>query len=326
MKRAQWLWLALSVAGLAFAGCGDDDTNPMVDSGPPPVDGGGTDAGMTEGCAPPATPPACHMEDVGMGACCYRESNESRLDAPELRVAFLQLAEPPILASNVIANLLNRAIRDERFNWLIRVEGADADGEVSITTGFGEKATDGTFAFADGSAPTDGGGDPNRWDPQTLTGDLAGETITSGALDNVFTVPVLNETNPEEVDLELPLRGFRLIGATMNDNRSCIGTGINAERFCSQDGTVETFITVEDARNGQVVAGGLMSTLCNILRNGIAAGLADCEDTPREEWATPPNSTCSGGGTCTFGGCTATTCNAWRVAGGFAAQGVEITN
>jgi len=314
MKRAQWLWLALSVAGLAFAGCGDDDTNPTEDSGTP-TDGGGTDSGEV-------VDPPCEMPDVQSGACCYRESNAEQLDAPELRIAFLGLETPPILASNVIANILNEAVREERFNWLIRLEGADADGPVTITTGYGRKAEAGTFAFAMGDA--DPPGDVNRWDPQSIDGTLTGETVTTEALDQVFTVPVQDDDG--SVILELPLRGFRLVSATLSEDRSCIGRGITAVRFDATQGRVETYITVEDAKAGEVNAGGITASLCNILRNALAAGLDDCDMTPRSEWASPPNSTCDEAGACTMGGCTAETCNAWQVVGGFAAQGVDITN
>lgn len=314
MKRAQWLWLALSVAGLAFAGCGDDD-NPGVDSGPPPMDGGGTDTGEV-------VDPPCEMPDVQSGACCYRESNADQLDAPELRIAFLGLETPPILASNVIANILNEAVREERFNWLIRLEGADADGPVTITTGYGRKSETGTFAFAMGDA--DPPGDASRWDPQSIEGTLTGETVTTEPLAEVFTVPVQDDDG--SVILELPLRGFRLVSATLSEDRSCIGRGVTAVRYDATQGRVETYITVEDAKAGEVNAGGITASLCNILRNALAAGLDDCDDTPRSEWATPPNSTCDEAGACTMGGCTAETCNAWQVVGGFAAHGVDITN
>ncbi len=310
MKRAQWLWLTLVVAGVAFAGCGDDDgPPPPVDSGMPMTDGGSSED------------PPCALPEVQSGACCYRESNASQLSAPELRIAYLDLEQPPVLASPIIANILNEAVREERFNWLIRLEGADADGPVTITTGYGRKTGD-SFAFAMGDA--DMPGDPNRWDPESIDGTLTGEAVTTGALGDVFTVPVQDDDG--SVILELPLRGFRLVNATLSEERSCIGRGITATRFDSSAGSVETYITVEDAKAGQVNAGGITATLCNILRGALGDGLNDCEDTPREMWATPPNSTCDEAGACTLGGCDATTCNAWQVVGGFAAHGVAITN
>lgn len=310
MKRAQWLWLTLSVAGVAFAGCGDDDGTP-VDSGTADTSMGG-DAGGD---------PECALEGQ-MGACCYRQSNASQLSAPELRIAYLQLTEPAVLASPIIANILNEAVREERFNWLIRLEGADADGDVTITTGYGSRSETATFAFAMGDADPPGAGD--RWDPQSIAGTLTGESVTTESLTDVFTVPVQDDDG--SVILELPLRGFRLVNATMSEDRSCIGRGITAVRFDATSGSVETYITVEDAKMGEVNAGGITASLCNILRGSLAAGLDDCDNDPRSEWATPPNATCDEAGACTLGGCTAETCNAWQVVGNFAAQGVDITN
>jgi hypothetical protein len=220
----------------------------------------------------------------------------------------------------LVSGILNEAIREERFNWLIRLEGADADGPVTIVTGYGSKSATGTFAFADGDAP---GENPTRWDPQSLEGTLTGETVSTGSLSEVFTVPVQNDDG--SVILELPLRGFRLVSATLSEERSCIGNAISATRFNADAGEVETYISVEDARVGMVDAGGIMSTLCNILRGAPLGDVTDCEDTARSEWAVPPDSTCEGG-VCTLGGCTADTCNAWQVTSGFAAQGVDITN
>lgn len=309
MKRAQWLWLAISVSGVAFAGCGDDD-GPTPDSGTD--SGGDTDGGMVE----------CALEGQ-TGPCCYRQSNESQLADPELRIAFLALEQPPVLASPIIANILNEAVREERFNWLIRLEDAAADGAVTITTGYGRKSPTNTFGFAMGDA--DMPGDPNRWDPQSIAGTLAGESVSTEPLAEVFTVPVQDDDG--SVILELPLRGFRLVNATLSEQRSCIGRAVNATRFDATSGEVETYITVEDAKAGEVNAGGITASLCNILRGALGDGLNDCDATPRAEWATPPNSTCDEAGACTFGGgCTAETCNAWQVVGGFAAQGVDITN
>jgi hypothetical protein len=265
--------------------------------------------------------PPCAIPEVQSGACCYRESNASQLSAPELRIAYLDLAQPPVLASPIIADILNEAAREERFNWLIRLEGADADGPVTITTGHGRKTGD-SFAFAMGDA--DPPGDLTRWDSESIVGTLTGESVTTGALDQAFTVPI-QEYNGSSI-LELPLRGFRLVNATLSEDRSCIGRGITATRYDATAGRVEAYITVADARESEVNAGAINATLCNVLRGSLIDGAADCEQTPREMWATPPNSTCVRSGACTFGGCDAATCNAWQVVGGFAAHGVAITN
>ncbi|MBX3250467.1 MAG: hypothetical protein KF901_25045 [Myxococcales bacterium] len=319
MKRTQWLFACLAVAGLGLGGCGDDDDTV-------PVDGGGeTDAGMDggetpEGCPPPTAAPNCGDMGGQMGACCYRASNATRQDAPEYRMAQLRLSEPRSLSNAIILNILNQAIEEERFNWLIRVTGADADGAVTITTGFGRGNADGTFTFADGDAP--GPEDPNRWDPQMLEGTLTGETVTTGSLNEVFAVPVLN-TDGTEVILELPLRGFRVIGATMSEERSCIGNR-SGNAYCSRDGTVETFIAVEDA-DGIVNQPPVVARLCWLLSGDLGAGEVECASRPRSEWTIPPNALCDGGN-CTTGACDPLTdCNAWRVVGGFSAHGVNIT-
>lgn len=319
MKRMQWLFACLAVAGLGLGGCGDDDTTTPEDGG-----GGGTDAevdggGMAEGCPPPMAP---NCGDMGgqMGACCYRTSNADRQATPDYRMANLRLMEPRSLSNAIILNILNGAIEDERFNWLIRVTGADADGAVTITTGFGRGNADGTFSFANGDA--DPPGDPDRWNPQMIDGTLAGETITTGTLADIFAVPVVNDDGG--VILELPLRGFRVIGATMSEERSCIGNR-SGNAYCGRDGMVETFIAVEDA-DGIVDQPPVLASLCNLLAGDLGAGEEDCNERPRSEWSVPPNALCDGGN-CTTGACDPLTdCNAWRVVGGFAAHGVTIAD
>lgn len=329
MKRLHWLVVGMALAGLVVSGCGDDDGG--TDSGPG-VDGGDEDTGPGEDSGPggmcdntPAAMAADCPDGAGtVGACCARVSNESRSDAPEYRVSGLRILEPATLSAGLVRSALQDALDEERFNWLIRVTGAGADGDVSIETGFGTANGDDTYSFTSGAAPAPG--DPNRWDPQTVMGTLSGEEIIAPALTSTFTVPIL-EDDGVAVVLELPLQAFELNCAAMTDSRTCIGQR-NGTVYQTEHGSLQTYITVEDAMAGNVSIPPIDTSLCNFIA-GMAAEAGPCTDVAQADWPTQPNAICSAG-TCMDaddGACDpAADCNAWRVSGGFAAQGVEITD
>ena len=300
----------ISAALLLLSSCGDD-----------------TSGGTTADAAPMMRP--CPSDGVpnaeGLsGACCYRQSNADRLDQPEFRISRLRLDGPGILGTTLVFNLLRESLNEELFNWLIRLDGASADGSVSITTGFGHRNEDSSFSFANGTAPEPG--DPDRWNPGSANGTLTGETLTDAALEQLVTVPIL-KPDSTDLQLELPLQALVLTSMTMSEDRTCVGL-YNGE-YDTMQGTLYTFITLEDALIAMVDSPPIVATLCNLLA-GSPAGGDRCGTAPRTEWDTPPNSLCDDSGCTEDPGdssiCTIDTCNAWRLSGGFAAHGVEIND
>ncbi len=75
-------------------------------------------------------------------------TNSDRTTAPEYRVNALRILEPASLSGALFRGAFQQALDEERFNWLIRLEGAGADGDVTVTTGFGARNADATFAFS----------------------------------------------------------------------------------------------------------------------------------------------------------------------------------
>jgi len=264
-----------------------------------------------------------------MGLCCYRTSNAARHDAPQYRIAALDILQPITLGSVLIRGLMNGAIDEERFNWLFSVTGAAADGDVTLETGFGKRNADATFSFASGDATAPG--DANRWDPQTLTGTLAGESISAPALAGTFTVAMLNADG--SVALELPLQAFEVVNMSMTEMRSCLGNR-RSRSYCTDDASLQAFITIGDAQAGVVDLPPINTSLSNFIR-GKFSYTGDCmTDTdpttgPPAGWTVPPDARCAGGictETCTPGAdlSDASTCNAWKVLADFAGQGVTI--
>jgi len=231
--------------------------------------------------------------------------------------------KPVALASELVGGLLQQAFDQERFNWLVELDGADADGPVTITTGYGKRNTDGTFSFSMNDAP--GPGPTDRWDPITITGALTGEAVM-GSYDAVVILPILNM---ETVVLELPLYEVEIEQATMSEMRSCVGTR-GPRNFDTSAASLHTYIRVEDAAAARLMVGTTINTyLCNFIA-GISDTSMTCTSFPRAMWGALPDATCSATG-CMTGGCEpasddpAMQCNAWEVSGGFSAAGVEIT-
>jgi len=323
--------VALALAGAFLVGCGDDDV------GVTPVDmgSGGTDLGPVT----PVCPDDAPAPDNQMGACCSRASNADRLDAPELRLAALRLTAPMgTLTSAVLRTVLNTSFDGERFNWLIQASDAPTtgNGPVMIRTGYGERATDGTFAFTMGAAPATGG-DVNRWNPITVTGTMTGENVATPAYEGSgpLTIPVFDEADPTLLVVELPVFGLELLSAPLTESRSCIGSRGTSSYNTAAGGTLRAFIRVEDARTRMVTVGtAVNASLCAVIA-GSLMDAAYCE-MPQSAWAAKPNSRCGATGCeANAAGATdvcdptmtgATGCNAWELLGEFAAQGVDITN
>ena len=320
MKRINLLFLGMAIAGLAF-GCGDDDGVDPVDSGTSDSGGGETDSGPPEdGAVPVANCPDGQPDQEGlMGGCCYRAANTGdRAAAPEFRVAGLVISAPGSLSNILIAGALQNALDEERGNWVMRIEGADADGEITITTGYGARNEDATFSFTMDAAPAPG--EPGRWNPVSGTGTLTGEEITVPAIPAGFTVPIFEDG---ELSLELPLQALEITSLEMSENRSCVGSRGPARYVTG--GSLSTFITVEAAKARRVEIPPISNSMCNLIA-GMSSFEGDCDERPQAEWMVPPNSTCNEDGTCTAGGCAPADCNAWQITSDFAAQGVEITD
>jgi len=312
----------MAIVALA-AGCDDED--PMM----------GTDAGPAGDAGPPASvcptdPEAVPAPEELMGACCYRTDQSMAQDAPEMRLTYIELDEPASspLSSMTLRRVLNESMQDETFNWLFRVEGADADGDVNIVTGFGRRTAEGTYEFSQGAGGTEG--DPDTWCPVEIPAQLAGETVNSSELDGAITVPVFDDAG-EMLQVELRLRALSIEDSTWTENRSCVGAKTNRPFTYTPAATLAAFIEVEPARTQMINVPPVVTTVCA----AIAGALDDeayCEDNAQGDWMVPPDSLCDATGCMqNTDGMTdvcdpATTCNAWRIVGSFAAAGVEITN
>lgn len=321
------LLLAALVATLAL-GCGDD--SPAMDSSVPDATADATaDAapdGSTGSCMPSVGTGTANCPELApdfaelMGSCCWRSSNATQLDTATFRIAALKIEEPASLANTIVGQALNSALDEERFNWLISISGAAADGSIEVTTGFGERNADNTFSYLSGTAPAPG--DVNRWDAVTTAADLEGECFSAAPIANAFTVPIL-EDDGVAVVLELPLQAFELVNMSMNEDRSCVGVRRPAS-YSTDDAEINTYITIADAMNGQVELPPISTSLCNFIA-GMTSETLPCNDPslPQADWPVPPNAVCTAGA-CSDTCDVATECNAWRIRGGFAAHGIAI--
>ncbi len=315
MKRNNWLLISLAIAGLAMVGCGDDDATPN-DSGmtSDTTTGGDTSTADDTGTTMVNCPPSAPGPDNQMGACCSRASNADRTDSPEFRISGLDITQPASLNQPFIKSILQAALNDESFNWLISVTNAGADGTVDITTGFGRRQDDGTFSYETAG----------EFVPSMTTATLAGNTLMAESLAATVVVPIVDAETGEPT-ITLPLQELTLSMATWDADRTCIGNvAANGMAFDTTQASLTAHITVEDANNADVTA--LSNTLCNLLRGMNADGTAaqgDCTMQDQAGWGNKPDALCDDTGCSTE--CDAdTTCNAWVLSGGFAAQGVEI--
>ena len=318
--RASSIFLACAIV-CAGMGC-DGETDPGTDAGP------AEDAGPLELC-PTENVPA--PEEL-MGPCCWRDDNSTQQDAPEFRLNYLELTEPADspLSSITLRRVLNEAMQDESFSWLFRTDGASADGDVTITTGYGTRQADGTYAFSQGAAD----GDPDTWCPVEIAATLAGETVNSGPIDGAITIPIFDDTGTM-LQIELTLRNLSIQDATWTEERACVGFKTPRPFTYEPDAQLTAFIEVEPSRTQMISVPPVETTVCS----AIAGALDDatyCDTVDQSEWISPPDSLCDMTG-CTRNAdgmtdvCDPTIagpggCNAWRIVGQFAAAGVDITN
>ena len=256
--------------------------------------------------AEPVCPDAAPDSDALTGACCYRESNEGR--APELRVSALRFSTPATLSAGLVRSAINDAIDDERMNWLIRFE---ALGDL-VEMGHGFRNSDNTFSFACGDAPSPG--DPGRLDPRRVTLAIEGDAFATAPATRLVIATM-------GVGFELPFRHARVECANLSFERTCVGQR-NGAVYQTEQGSIEAYITIEDAIRTPVVISPIDTSLCNFLAGMAASGPTPCTEIPPPSWPVPPNALCDATG-CSSG-CSADVCNAWRAQAGFGAHGVEI--
>jgi hypothetical protein len=315
MTRSFLAPLSLSPLVLALAGC---PSTPGTDAGIQNDTGGSTEDSPAMTSCPTRDVPSPAEQ---MGPCCYRHSQADQQDAPEMRLRFLQIDEPMMspLASTAVESVLNTALQQETFNWLFRTTGADADGPIEITTGYGTRNADGTYALGSAEYP-----------PLTLPGTLTGESATSETVLGPLGIPIFDETGTVR-QLVLTLRSVRLVEANLSDMRNCIG--MRRGNAFTTDASLEGFVTVADARAGMINVPPIMSTLCSVIAGELTtpAGMMPMCDRPQDTWTAKPDSLCDDMGCeANPAGSTSvcdpnTTCNAWRLLANFAAVGIDIT-
>jgi hypothetical protein len=332
LGRRGRLLLAVCVA-LSAVACGGSSNG--TDAG---TDAGRVDSGpscpavpmLPEGTRPamvtcPAEAPNASEQ---MGTCCYRSSNATRTDAPEMRLTYLRIVAPvgSTLTTMLLTNTLGEAMQRETFNWLFRVDGADGDGPVNIVTGFGRRLADGTYAFSSGTS----GMDPANWCPVTIPATLTGDSVQSEAIAGAVTVPIFDQAG-ERVQIELTLRQLSIDRSTWGEDRSCVGWKVNRPFTYFPQGQLSGFIEVAPSRTATIEVPPVMTTVCTAIA-GDELGNATYCDRPQGEWMTPPDSLCDPTGCRANSPCEtdvcdpATTCNAWRIVAHFAAAGVDISN
>jgi len=335
MTTNRLLLVGLACAGLV-TGCGGGGGGGEPDAGPPPF------------CPADAPDPDQQIQS----GCCARQDNSTAMGDFALRIAAMNLTAPGVFTSpfgQVIEQVLNHSLDIEGFNWVVQVTGADAgDGPVSITTGVGiRESTAGMSSYHFYNDATDMiAGGSTAWEPVTTGGDIAGTSITTGGGSESFSVPVFNEQalamGNLVVDLVLPLQDLTLVNMTMDATFTCVGersctttpNGQVCTGYDTTDGSVITYITVDDAEMAAVTATPLNNTLCDLLARpatsettGCPGGTDSCcgDTANRTGWTYKPDSICDVGG-CMLGSCDPdTTCNAWQLVGTFAAQGIPLS-
>lgn len=316
MRTTTWLLL---VGALALAAC---NTTPAPTDAPIAA----TDAPVVLMC-PTSGVPDPTMQTL---PCCYRASQEDHLDAPEMRLRYIDItspADPSPLAGVTVGTILNTALTDETFNWLFRTTGADADGPVEITTGFGRRnPATGTYRFSLGAAGTEG--DPDTYLPITIPATLTGDSVTSAPVLTPLTVPIFDEAGTT-VQIELVLHSVQILATTLSADRNCIGALMTNRGVFTTGATLGGYILVSEALAGTIMVGAITSSLCGVVAGDIA-NPTYCTDTAQGAWAVPPDSMCDVAGVCHRDGeggvdCDpATTCNAWYLEADFAAHGIDI--
>lgn len=319
MHRSIFASVTVSSLALALAGC------PSTPSGNDAGSGGTDTGGSTEDAPAMQRCPTMDVPDPDNQTlpCCYRYSQADQQATPEMRLRFLQIDEPAAspLASTAVESLLNTSLQSETFNWLFRTTGADVDGPIEITTGFGVRNTDGTYTIGSADYP-----------PIMLPGMIAGERVTSDVVAGPLSIPIYDPTGTM-LQIVLSLHDVQVVEANLSDTRNCIGA--RRGNAFTTDATLQGYVTVADARDGNINVPPIMSTLCSVIAGELStpAGMMPLCDRPQSEWTAQPDSLCMDGGSCASNAAGMTdvcdpdtTCNAWRLVARFAAVGIDITD
>lgn len=299
------------IVGLLSLGvaCGGSAANTNPDASVGGADDGGL-AGRTQ--CPSIGPTPVEQQ---LGQCCYHRSNEDRTDNPEFRVAGLLFTKPQSLANAVLASVTANSIDEERLNWLWVLDGVDGTDEIMVRTGAGKRNADGTYSFTSGSGAI-------SWEPTEFQASISGSDWQGGPASDPMAIIIWN-ADRENVDAELPIRDLTVVRAAMSEDRNCIGRRLLTS-YDTSDGELTGFLTLDDAERVFVRFGGTDPIRLCMFLLGQPTGTGECAAIPRANWSFPLDATCDASG-CREGGCDPlTTCNAWRVAGGYAAQAVEV--
>ncbi len=325
MKRLSLLALA---GALCLGGCTTDEIDPPIFGSLP--DGGGGDGGGMGGECPrgPAIP-----DEAGLSLpCCSRASNASRLDDVQLRLSSIRFLSPGSLTATPLINgLLQQAIDEERFNWMLRVTGAE--GSVSVAMGAGLREDGPVFrlpsdeAEVDTESPNPLKADASRWNPPSVmaTYGTSGEfdTLNFDGPSDFVSIPVFNAAGA--ILLEFPLSDTTFSDIELYDDRTCAGarnTSVPNIGF-SAGGRFETFVTIADVIDFEVNNPPLSGPLCQLLAQ-TGNFSEECDPDNRTTWVVLPDSTCDDTG-CTLGGCDGMTdCNAWQITAEVSLAGVDI--
>jgi hypothetical protein len=305
--------LALAAA-IGIGACGDDG-GALPDSGA--ADAAPGDAGAQDRCENLRESVQFAPEQLS-GPCCARTDNDPA--NPTFRVGGLAIESPGTLANVTVRILLASALDEERFNWGIELQDAGTDGSLQIRTGFVRPDGDGSYSFAMDDAPEPG--DAARWNPATLSATLSGEVLSTAPASDAITVPLF--TLEGELDTELPLSNLELTMATMSENRNCIGSR-GSRSWDTEDAELVAYIPVEEAKAAMVNIDPINTTLCKLIASLPRDDARPCDEIPRSEWESTPDSLCNAEGSCSVGGCDPLEdCNAWQLSGGFAAHSVRL--
>jgi|JI10StandDraft_1071094.scaffolds.fasta_scaffold628925_1 hypothetical protein len=226
-------------------------------------------------------PPGCHREALPVARCpaaAVSHANEAR---PAFRVAQMHVDAPAALASALILNVLNDAIREGGLRWGVSLDLRDrrvrtGAMELLARGSLGLGLIDGRYRFFASGEWAAGEG------ALTVNGDRVSSALIAGPV----RLPV--SARDGSVVTTLPLRCLRFVDVSLASGR-CLGSpeplGGAFDECQSRWGAadrVEAVIAVDDAR-GSPLAG--VGTLCDVLAGG------DCR-AETSTWARPPDATC----------------------------------
>jgi hypothetical protein len=256
---------------LAFS-CGDDDQEPRDD-------GGADDA-------------AVDVQDEGGGADGDADADgdagedcdfAAPATLPEMRLRTLNVTAPDAMRNAILRGIINGAMDNESFIWLVRFTGVGT-GTITLRTGSGGKVegTDCTYRFLEPDYPA-------REMTCTESGlhfALSGEPIAQ------IGVPLwaTGDSFPDPPLLTLPLRELDLSGDFSADH-NYVGSYDDTTEEWTDGGLLVGKMTVEETKT--VVIEDMTMTLCGLISGdtGVSSDWTDdCSRDP-STWDHPPDTT-----------------------------------